>query len=187
MRRGCTPLPKVLNVGGGGRYLPDRYAGWEQVLLDIDPDCKPDLCMDATELVDKTELYGTFDAAYCSHTLEHFYPLEVRDVLDGMANVLKDGGTVEVICPDLNALIDSMRSRSLDVTDVWYRVGGQPITFHDALYGWQIAIRQGKFAYAHKCGFTAYSLAEALGYNFSKVEIGSDGFNLFGKAVKTCP
>lgn len=36
---------KVLNVGGNSKdiALPALYEGWEQILLDVDPQGKPDI------------------------------------------------------------------------------------------------------------------------------------------------
>ena len=49
---------KVLNVGGGpSRIIPDRYDGWVQHLLDIDPAVNPNICMDALDLI-KEDILG---------------------------------------------------------------------------------------------------------------------------------
>lgn len=64
-------MKKVLNVGGNTKAipLPPEYAGWEHVLLDIDPKGNPDVVCDARELT--TLPSATYDAIYCSHNLEH--------------------------------------------------------------------------------------------------------------------
>jgi hypothetical protein len=43
------PTKRVLNVGGNSRQipLPPQYAGFEHVLLDIDPTVSPDIPCDA--------------------------------------------------------------------------------------------------------------------------------------------
>jgi hypothetical protein len=45
-------MKKVLNVGGNSKAipLPPQYAGFEHLLLDIDPKGQPDVLCDAREL-----------------------------------------------------------------------------------------------------------------------------------------
>ena len=65
-------MKRVLNVGGASKAIPipQHYAGWEHVLLDVDPNQEPDIVCDARELVELPA--GGFDAIYCSHNLEHY-------------------------------------------------------------------------------------------------------------------
>ncbi|MBI5908492.1 MAG: hypothetical protein HY848_00825 [Betaproteobacteria bacterium] len=71
----------VLNVGGGGKSvaLPPHFQGWEQLLLDIDPRVGADLVCDARALRESAAA-NSFDAIYCSHNLEHYYPHDVDKV-----------------------------------------------------------------------------------------------------------
>ena len=73
----------VLNVGGNTKEipLPEQYAEFEHLLLDIDPKGSPDILCDARKL--KTLEPGQFDAVYCSHNLEHYYRHDVKEVLTG--------------------------------------------------------------------------------------------------------
>ena len=152
---------KVLNVGGGSRTLPVQYDGWEQTLLDADPDTKPDLCLDAKEIGTLSE--SQYDAVYCSHCLEHFYKHEVPVVLSGFLHVLKPGGFAEISVPDIRKLMTDLMSRNYDIDDVFYRAEhDMPVTFHDVLYGWGVQVSKGNLFYAHKTGFTALSLATAM-------------------------
>lgn len=183
---------KVLNVGGGAtRDLPKRYDGWGQILLDINPDVKPDICKDAKRLTELQE--GVFDAVYCSHNLEHFYKHDVPLVLEGFLHVLNENGFAEISVPDVVALMVDMMSRNHDIGDVWYRTGeGTAITFHDVLYGWNAAMAQGNEYYAHKCGFTPISLAAALqAAGFKSIFISAHDKNITAIAYKkegaSCP
>ena len=179
---------RVLNVGGGSsRSLPPQYKDWEQVLLDIDPDVKPDLCLDARLL--STQEAGQFDAIYSSHNLEHFYQYEVPTVLAGFLHVLKPGGVAEVQVPDIEALVRAYLSNNFDINDLWYRVGKvkMPISFHDVLYGWSGKLKEGNHWYAHKCGFTPLSLSTALNdAGFKDIGVAVDGMNIFSKGYKPC-
>lgn len=176
---------KVLNVGGGtSRQLPAHYDGWTQLLMDIDPAVKPDICKDAKDL---QELQGeTFDAVYCSHNLEHFYKHDVPVVLKGFLHVLNDEGFAEIHVPNLPHLFRELASRNQDLDDVWYRIsGGAPVTYHDVLYGWNEYMRTGNLFYSHKCGFTAISLHKNLSEaGFGSVFVAEQGANLMAKAYK---
>lgn len=175
----------VLNVGGGGRHLPEYLAQYEQKLLDIDSSCSPDYCCDTMEV---KRLYpglnGEFDYVYCSHNLEHYYWHDVPKVLDIFKWFLKDNGTVEIRVPNIKNLMQSMNS--LDIQDVWYRLGdGTPVTFHDVIYGWNKAMSSGNLFYAHKCGFTPISLFSALeGAGFTNIKVMDQGANLLAQATK---
>jgi hypothetical protein len=85
-----SQVKRVLNVGGHDKRipLPPQYAGFEQLLLDIDPAVAPDILCDAREL-SKLES-GQFDAVYCAHNLEHYYRHDVPKVLAGFLHVFKD-------------------------------------------------------------------------------------------------
>jgi ubiquinone/menaquinone biosynthesis C-methylase UbiE len=144
----------------------------------------PDVCLDARAMEELPE--STYDAVYCSHNLEHFYAHEVPTILSGFRHVLKPSGTVEVIVPNLTECMRAMLTNNLDIMDVWYRAGTAAVTFHDVLYGWNHAMSQGNLYYAHKCGFTALSLYQALERaQFTDIHIAVSGGNLTAEAQ--CP
>jgi hypothetical protein len=177
----------VLNVGGGaGRELPPIYKGWEQDLLDIDPEVKPDVCCDAKEM--RKLKSAKYDAVYCSHNLEHFYRHDVPVVLGGMHHVLKDTGFAHISVPDVIALMEAVVKGNRDIEDTWYPIPGSAISFHDVLYGWNKVMAQGNLYYAHKCGFSEKSLGKALrAAQFRSVHVARDGMNLHAFAFKTKP
>jgi len=156
-------MKRVLNVGGNDRSipLPPEYAGWEQVLLDIDPTGKPDLVCDAREL--QTLPAASYDSVYCSHNLEHYRRHEVPRVLAGFVHVLRPDGFAMVRVPDVGELMRIVARHDLDVDDVLYESPAGPITVHDVLYGYGAEIEQsGNDWFAHKSGFTTRSLGKAL-------------------------
>jgi len=165
--------------------LPPAYEGWQQDLLDIDPNVSPDIVCDAREMSSKLET-AIYDAVYCSHTLEHFYRHDVPLVLKGFLYVLKPGGLVDIAVPNISSLFAEMFSRGLDIDDVWYRTTeGRPIMFHDVLYGWSAAMESGNLFYAHKCGFTGLKLGTALHQaGFENITVGKETMNIFAKATK---
>lgn len=175
-----TDRKTVLNVGGGSKQipLPARFIGYEQVTLDIDPRCKPDIVGDARELYKlKAE---QFDAVYSSHNLEHFYHHEVPVVLEGMYHVLKKCGQAYIRVPDIVEAIKRMDEAGLDLEDGLYLASGVPIMTLDVIYGWSVEIeRSGQPFYAHKTAFTQKSLTkhlEAVGFRVDFVTAGDIEF-----------
>ena len=156
-------MKKVLNVGGNNKLipLPPHFAGFEHLLLDIDPKGSPDIVCDARNL---TSLEGgQFDAIYCSHNLEHYYRHDVPKVLAGFLHVLKDGGFADIRVPDINEVMRVTIEQGLDIDDVLYQSPAGPIMVLDVLYGYSVEIEQSKQDfYAHKTGFTQKSLLAAL-------------------------
>jgi len=154
---------RVLNVGGGSKSvpIPTHYAGWEHVLLDIDPRENPDLVCDAREL---TALAADqFEAVYCSHNLEHYYQHDCCRVLRGFLHVLRENGFAEIRVPDLGALMQHVVKTRMDIEEVLYTSPVGPITPRDVLYGYGAEIESsGQDFYAHKTGFTEKSLLRTL-------------------------
>ena len=182
-------MKKVLNVGGNSKDipLPPQYAGFEHLLLDIDPSGKPDVVCDARNLT--TLEAGAFDAVYCSHNLEHYYRHDVPKVLGGFLHVLKEGGFAQIRVPDLAVVMKATIDRGLDVEDVLYESAAGPITVLDVLYGLGSEIEQsGQDYFAHKTGFTQKSLAKALNKaGFTKVFSGLGNFEISALAFKGEP
>lgn len=156
-------MKKVLNVGGNSKEipLPAHYAGYEHLLLDIDPRGAPDILCDARALstLDK----GQFDAIYCAHNLEHYYRHDVRKVLAGFLHVLKDDGFAEIHVPDIDEVMRVTITKGLDIEDMLYDSPAGPIAAIDVLYGLGRQIEEsGQDFFAHKTGFTRKSLVKAL-------------------------
>jgi hypothetical protein len=156
-------MKRVLNVGGNSKEipLPPQYAGFEHLLLDIDPRGSPDIVCDARELMSLDA--GQFDAVYCSHNLEHYYRHDVQKVLAGFLHVLKDNGFAHIRVPDIQEVMRISVERKLDLDDVLYQSPAGPIAVVDVLYGYGVEIeRSGQDFFGHKTGFTRKSLEKAL-------------------------
>ncbi len=141
--------------------MPPHYATYEQVWLDVDESLAPDLLLDARRL---TELEPEgFDGVYCAHNLEHYYPHDVPVVLAGFLHCLAPTGIAEIIVPDIGAVVEHMVAHRMDLEDVLYPSEVGPITIRDVIYGYGREIEtSGRDFYAHKTGFTARSLEQAL-------------------------
>jgi hypothetical protein len=141
--------------------MPKHYLGWEQVWLDIDASLAPDILLDARSLSELEA--GSFDAVYCSHNLEHYYPHDVPRVLRGFLHLLGERGVAEIIVPDIGYVARHMVENRMDLEDVLYQSLVGPITVRDVIYGYAPEIeKSGRDFYAHKTGFTPVSLERAL-------------------------
>lgn len=182
-------MKKVLNVGGNSKAipLPEQYAGFEHLLLDIDPSGAPDIVCDARLLA--TLDAARFDAVYCSHNLEHYFRHEVQRVLTGFLHILKDGGFAHIRVPDIHEVMRTALERGLDVEDALYNSPAGPITVLDVLYGYGVEIeRSGQEFFAHKTGFSQQSLLNALKQaGFSAIYIGTGNLELNALAFKGKP
>lgn len=88
--------PRLLNLGCGGRF----HADW--VNADMAPAAPEVLAVDlAGELPFPA---ASFDAVYCSHVLEHLRPEAVPPLLRRIHGLLRPGGILRVVVPDLEAM-----------------------------------------------------------------------------------
>jgi SAM-dependent methyltransferase len=179
----------VLNVGGNNKAIPipGHFKNWKHDLLDIDPEVRPEVLLDARQLTSLTP--AIYDAVYCSHNLEHFHSGDVPRVLKGFLHVLKPDGFAEIRVPDLQAVVEHWVKNGMDIEDVLYQSAAGPIMIKDVLYGlgWEIE-RRGQEFFSHKTGFTLKSLARVLvecGFHTVKLQRGF--FELRAVAYRTSP
>src|SRR5260221_12990665 len=98
---------RVLNAGSGPKG-PDRLhpyfrnASWQDVRMDLDEAVRPDLIGSITDLSQLAD--ASFDAIWCSHSLEHLYQHEVAAALKAFRRILAPGGFALITCPDLEAI-----------------------------------------------------------------------------------
>lgn len=142
-------MPTVLHAGCGGDPLPVWFAGFDEVRLDINPDCNPDIVASMTSLGD----IGPFDAIYCSHALEHLFPHDAATALTEFVRVLAPGGQALIFVPDLEDVKPTQ--------EVLYQSVSGPITGHDLFYGYAPYLEINPYM-AHRAGFVADSMTAAL-------------------------
>ena len=180
-----TRLPRVLNVGGGSKSipLPEMFANYKHILLDIDPKGNPDVVGDARELGKLGK--NLYEAIYFSHNLEHFYFHEVPLVLDGMFTVLKPKGFVYIRVPDVMEAVKRCIDAGTDFEDGLYIASGMPIMALDVIYGWSYEIKKsGQSYYAHKTAFSEKSLRrklETAGFVVEQFEAGNLEFQVVAR------
>jgi SAM-dependent methyltransferase len=143
----------VLNAGCGksdGGVLPAFFDGWRHLRVDIDPLAQPDLVASIANLAAIPD--GSIDAVWSAHCVEHLFPHEVPLALAEFRRVLVETGFACIIVPDLQSIAGWIASDRLHETV--YDSAAGPVTAHDMLWGFSLAIAQGNLAMAHRCGFT---------------------------------
>lgn len=81
-------------------YL-DGLENLEIVTLDADPALLPDILHDIRDPFPE-EMAETFDIVFCSHVLEHIEYMSAGKVLKNLASLLRVGGEMHVVVPDLS-------------------------------------------------------------------------------------
>ncbi len=159
-----APLQRqVLHVGcgkAGKSRLPKVFhsAQWQEIRLDIDPAVQPDIVGSITDLHMLPS--GSVDAIWSSHNLEHLHSFEVPGALEEFLRVLKPDGFALISLPDLRAVARYIANDQL--AQPLYHSAAGPISPLDILFGHQASIASGNHYMAHRTGFTARTLGEAL-------------------------
>jgi len=133
----------IVDLGGEGHYQNGT------VTVNINPESGSDIICDITargQELHRYFPYGSVDMFTCIHTLEHLDPADVPESLLYWKSILKDGGRLLVIVPDLKQLWQDVMNEivSEDVAIA--------ITFRNNF--------NGKFEYwdTHKWGWTRKTL-----------------------------
>ena len=148
----------LLHVGCGSGYLPDWISGFDEVRLDIENTCSPDIVANMTNMGE----IGQYDAIFCQHALEHLAPHDVPVALSEFLRVLSPGGSAMITVPDLEDV------RPTD--EVILESPAGPITGLDMIYGYRKALKEHPYM-AHRTGFIKDTLHKAmLDAGFSKVK-----------------
>ena len=93
---------KVLEIGANVKpqaHLIPEFQGVEIVTLDVNPQWKPDILADASEIPE--ELYGQFIGVFASHVLEHFSFWTTTAILKMWVRCLVPGGSLHIVVPSL--------------------------------------------------------------------------------------
>ena len=112
---------KLIADIGSGPVSP-YFAEGKSVSFDIREDMRPDVVCDIRNLPVPSE---TFDIVFSSHTLEHFSWLSIDKVLKEWTRVLKVGGELRVIVPNLRHVAKRLLADTLIPTDIWVLYGEQ--------------------------------------------------------------
>lgn len=154
---------RVLHVGSSTERIIKKRPyfsppAWEEVRLDIDPGCKPDIVASMTDMAVVPS--GSFDALFSSHNLEHLYAHEVPVALAEFRRVLKPDGFALITCPDLVTIAEAIAKG--EINKPGYDSESGPVYPLDMLYGSRSKIERGNHFMAHRTGFTNETLVAAL-------------------------
>ena len=138
----------LLSVGSGPEEMPEwKDSGYTVVRLDVDPSTRPDIVASMTDMGP----IGPYDVVFCCHALEHVYPHEVPVALAEFHRVLRPGGSVVILVPDLQDV-----PPTADPLPGMGGYCGLHLYYGDAA---QIAEHPSM---AHHCGFVAATLHDAM-------------------------
>jgi len=156
-------IRKLLHVGCGmpnPARLPAcfRRPGWREVRLDIDQRVQPDIVGSITDLSMIED--ARVDAIWSSHNLEHLHSFEVPSALAEFRRVLRPDGFALITLPDLRAIAHHIAQGKL--AEPLYQSPAGPISALDVVYGHQASVQAGNAFMAHRTGFTADTLGNAL-------------------------
>lgn len=166
----------VLNVGFGGSAMSEQVCTedlteYREISLDIDPKHQPDILAD---IYDISHIPDKFvDIAYSSHMIEHIHYFKVPTVIKELLRIVKDGGFVRLITPNMQTIADRLTSGK--ILDTVYQSPGGPVSAMDMLYGSRYHThRHSSDFMVHKCGFTkevVETLAKQHGFNLTVKEV----------------
>jgi len=189
----ATPYPStsgqkiVLNVGCGyplRQKLHRHFHGpeWREVRLDLDPAVQPDIVCSITDM--RPVNANTIDAVWSSHNLEHLQRHEVPLALGEFIRVLKPHGLLLLTLPDLQQVAQLVVDDQLE--DLAYQSPSGPVTPLDMIFGHTASLARGNRFMAHRTGFTARTLHQALvEAGFVEVRLRAGGsFDLWATAHK---
>lgn len=154
---------KLLHVGCGHynpNALPEDFNGndWVEIRLDIDLNVQPDIIGTITDLSSMPD--DSVDAVYSSHNLEHIYNFEVPVALKEFRRVLKNGGFVMFIVPDMQTAAEWVIRGEMESPPLYQSsAGAVPALW--MFYGMGTSY-EGMPYMAHKTGFTTQNLAQKL-------------------------
>lgn len=171
---------KVLHIGCGTSPVHELFRGWEEIRMDLNPDCKPDILGPMTDIPLED---GAVDAIWTSHTLEHVYLHEGLQAIREFRRVLKPEGQAWVVVPNLRACLEAIAKGSL--YDTLYDTSGGAVSAIDMLYGHQgwIAKDDKPYRWAHRMGYVKETLAQALHEGgFDTVRVGEVDYDLVAVA-----
>ena len=151
----------LVNLGSGPKgstWLPAVFSNWRELRVDVDAKVSPDILADITDL--SAIESGSVDAVWSAHCLEHLYLHQVGQAVMEAYRILTDDGFFCMIVPDLQMIADYIGTDRLH--EVVYQSPAGPVTAHDMIYGFGLALAQGSPAMAHRCGFTPTLLLQKL-------------------------
>jgi predicted SAM-dependent methyltransferase/glycosyltransferase involved in cell wall biosynthesis len=124
---------KKLEIGAGSKPRPGYLHHDIRPLEDIEIIC------DAKKFPD--HLYETFDEVYSSNVLEHFNRFEVNKVLKEWTKLVRPGGLIEIIVPDLREISRQFTEGYIDFDFFNYlNFGGNDYEYNVHKFGFDVDV-----------------------------------------------
>lgn len=180
----------VLHIGCGEaspQKLPSLFQqpGWKEMRLDINEKVRPDIVASMTDMRSVAE--NSMDAVFLAHTLEHVYPHQVPVAIQEFFRVLKPGGILMMVVPDMQTIAAYIADGKWE-EPLYKTATGATISPIDVVYGWRPAIASGNVSTAHHNANTAKSLAQhLLGTGFINISLRREWVELWAAAYKPQP
>jgi len=177
---------RLLHVGCGQTTSADlpppfNQPPWQEIRLDIDPSVAPDIVASITDMPMVGD--GAVHAVWSAHNLEHLYPHEVQVALAEFARVLAPDGFAVITVPDLERVAAAIVETG--PTQPAYISPAGPIAPIDMMFGHRKSLAEGYLHMAHRTGFTAASLKDALSEaGFAVAEVRHGGWALWAVASR---
>src|SRR3546814_1391314 len=126
---------------------------------------------------------ASHDEVFAPHNLVHLFPHELRAALAEFRRVLKPGGFVLAMVPDIQKAAAAIAAGQGHLP--LYVSPSGPITPFDVIYGHQRSIETGMVYMAHRNGFVIGTLLAVLQEaDFTAVHAKRHGFDLNAMAYK---
>jgi len=142
--------------------MPSHYFGWKRELLASEPTPEASVVQDLFKL-DKLD-GKSYDAIFFAHRLKN-QPLDhAGRILQGFRHLVRPGGFVHIVVPDVVTLMKHMLDNNKDLEDEAYMSPAGPISYHDVLYGRSFSTPGPSVVVPdpHLCGFSVKVLKRVL-------------------------
>ena len=125
--------PKKLEIGAGSKPRPGYIHHDIRPLDDIEIVC------DAKKFPE--EIYEQFDEVFASHILEHFNRFEVKNVLKEWSKLVRVGGIIDIVVPDVREMCQQLVEGHIDLEFFNYLMfGGNDYEYNVHKYGFDAAL-----------------------------------------------
>ncbi len=125
--------PKKLEIGAGYKPRPGYIHHDIRPLDDIEIVC------DAKKFPE--EIYEQFDEVFASHILEHFNRFEVKNVLKEWSKLVRVGGIIDIVVPDVREMCQQLVEGHIDLEFFNYLMfGGNDYEYNVHKYGFDAAL-----------------------------------------------